>query len=59
MGLLLQSTMRESNPELAPKLFDHKSASEAAIEIPKNALGRYTIWKPDASFELSLSQTAD
>ena len=27
--------LRESNPKLASELFDHNSASEAAIEIPK------------------------
>ena len=31
--------MKESNPKLAPELFDHNLASEAAIEILKNALG--------------------
>ena len=40
MSQLFQSIMRESNPELAPELFDHNAASEKAIEIPKNALGR-------------------
>ena len=40
MSQLFQSTMRESDPKLAPELFDHNSASETAIEIPKNALGR-------------------
>ena len=40
MSQLFQSTMRESNPKLTPELFDHNSASETAIEIPKNALGR-------------------
>ena len=43
--------MRESNPKLAPELFDHNSASEAAIEIPRIALGRLSIWEPDVIFE--------
>ena len=38
MRQLFQSTMRKSNPKLAPELFDHNSASEAAIEIQKNIL---------------------
>ena len=33
MSQLFQTTMKESNPKLAPELFDHNSASEAAIEI--------------------------
>ena len=40
MSQLFQSTVRESDPNLAPELFDHNSASEAAIKIPKNGLGR-------------------
>ena len=51
MSQLFPPTMRESNPELAPELFDHNSASEAAIEIQKNFINRLTIWKPDAIFE--------
>ena len=47
MSQLFQSTMKESNPKLTPELFDHNSASEAAIEILKNSLGRQTIWEPD------------
>ena len=42
--------MRESDPKLTPELFDHNSASETAIVIPKNSLGRQTIWKPDTMF---------
>ena len=40
MSQLFPSTMSESNPKLAPKLFDHSSASEAAIENPKIVSGR-------------------
>ena len=40
MSELFLSNMRKSDPKLAPEFFDHSSASEAAMENPKNAPGR-------------------